>query len=148
MLPQTYNHLNTQQHGAVCENLACAAFILKGFEVYRSEYDDRGIDMFVRSPRGTSYRVQVKGTRPSVQPFIYEKNFHLDDDFLFVAIRLHEGTEPGIYVARGSEWSKQNGCIRYNRDGGEHGPYYEFSFAKQYEAQRASYLFATYADRL
>lgn len=148
MLPRKYSNLNPQQLGALGEGLAQAAFVISGFEVYLTHYDDRGVDLAVWSPRGRSYKAQVKATGPTVQPFIYERRFKATEDFLFVAIRLTDGLEPALYLAKGSEWLNPNGCIRHNASGGQAGPYYEFSFAPQYEAHRAQFLFGPYADTL
>lgn len=60
MLPKHYSHLNVIQKGVFGEAFAKMAFTLVAFEVYSSEYDDRGIDFVVRSPKGSFYSLQVK----------------------------------------------------------------------------------------
>jgi hypothetical protein len=148
MLPRQYSHLNDQQKGAVGEALARAAFILAGFEVYKTEYDDRGVDFVTRRPRSRFYSVQVKTTGPTVNPFIYESKFQLTDEFLFVAVRLVDGNEPAIYVARGSVWKSPSGCINFNPRGGAAGPYYEFKFTQADAVHLASFLFESYVKTL
>jgi hypothetical protein len=148
MLPHQYSHLNDQKKGAVGEALARATFILVGFEVYKTEYDDRGIDFVTRKPGSRFYSVQVKASGPTVNPFIYASKFQLTDEFLFVAVRLVDGKEPAIYVARGSVWKSPAGCINYNPKGGAAGPYYEFRFNQANTAYLTSFLFAPYVKTL
>ena len=155
MLPRTYSHLSKQQRGAIGEHLASAAFLLQGFEVYKSAVDDRGIDLIVRRPGGNYYRVQVKtvgqsaaAPQPKAQPFIKKDSFHIDDDFLFVAVRLREDSEAELFVARGSAWNKPIECIRFNDKGGDAGPYYEFNLGRQYDGFLTQFAFSTYVPQL
>ena len=148
MLPRRYSHLNDQQKCAVGENLARIAFILAGFEVYKSEYDDRGIDFVARRPGSRFYSVQVKATGATVNPCIYASKFHLTDEFLFVAVRLVDGELPAIYLARGFAWKSPSGCLGHNPDGGAAGGYYEFRFNQKDAAHLASFLFDSYVKAL
>ncbi len=124
------------------------AFTLEGFEVYTSDFDDRGIDFVTRSPNGTLYTVQVKTTGPTVSPFIYEKNFERSDYFLFVAVRIEDGVEPTIYIAKGTDWFSSDTCLHNNPGGGKAGPYYEMRFGSKYREQLAKYQFENYVSGL
>lgn len=115
---------NNLQKGAYGEALAKIMFIQSGFLVYTPEWDDRGVDFVVRksNPNGPMYDVQVKTTvRPKKEygkssnesnPCIYVNDSKgpmtsvdfLKDKFLFVAVRLIDGEEPILYLARGSDW--------------------------------------------
>ncbi|WP_182866630.1 DUF4365 domain-containing protein [Rhodopirellula sp. JC639] len=99
----TYQHLNTIQKGSFGEAYAKMAFTLEGFEVYDSEYDDRGVDFVVRSRSGKFFSVQVKSTDPTSNPFVKADKFISSSDYLLCAVRLTEGQQPAIYLARGSE---------------------------------------------
>ena len=148
MLPRKYSHLNDTQTGAFGEAFVRMAFGLAGFEVYASDCDDRGIDFVARMPAAHFYSAQVKTTRPGANPFIIKKKFQPTDQFLFVAVRLIEGKEPQIYLARGSEWNNPNGCLHYNPSGGRAGAYYEVRFAKSYESQLVRFRFHNYVPTL
>ena len=117
------------------------SFILEGFEVYYTEYDDRGVDFIVRDKKEIFYEVQVKTTGTTVNPFIYEEKFGKSDTFLFCAVRVEEGEPPSIYLAKGSDWDKDIQCLRYNPSGGKAGSYFEMSFAKKYQSELAELEF-------
>ncbi len=69
------------------------AFTLEGFEVYTTEYDDRGIDFVIRNNEGTCFSVQVKATSASASPFMFADKFEVPSEFLLCAVRLVEGVE-------------------------------------------------------
>lgn len=141
-------HFNTLQKGAFGEAFARMAFALKGIKVYTAEYDDRGVDFVLKTPRGVFYEAQVKTTGKSVNPFIYASKFRMEETFLFVAVRLTEGMEPELYVARATEWKEPNGCINFNSGGGNAGPYYEMSFAKKHQSSLDEYALKRYFSTL
>lgn len=145
-LRTSYAHLNTIQKGSFAEAYAKMAFTLEGFEVYSTEYDDRGVDFVIRNRSGKYYSVQVKATDRSANPFIYKSKFSATDDFLMCAVRLIEGEEPIIYLALCSDWDQNHGCLQFNQSGGNAGPYYEMRFAAKYERELSSFVFDQYAD--
>ncbi|TWT51304.1 hypothetical protein Pla22_40810 [Rubripirellula amarantea] len=151
MLRTSYAHLNTIQKGCFAEAYSKMAFTLEGFEVYDSEYDDRGIDFVCRSPGGVFYSVQVKATDTTsnqTNPFIFESKFQKTSDFLMCAVRLAEGFRPSIYLARGSDWGGTSECLGFNANGGNSGAYYEMRFAKRYADSIELHTFADYIHRL
>jgi len=148
MLKTTYQHLNTVQKGSFGEAFSKMAFTLEGFEVYASEYDDRGIDFIVRNSSGKYFSVQVKATDQSSNPFIKKDKFQVTDDFIFCAVRIIEGEPPVLYIARGSDWEQGIDCLNYNPNGGAIGPYYEIRFAGKYQEQLAQFEFRTYVERI
>src|SRR5206468_5647512 len=107
MLKTSYKHLNRIQKGSFAEAYAKMAFTLEGFEVYTTEYDDRGIDFVIRNNEGRYFSVQVKATGGAVSPFIYAEKFEASSDFLLCAVRLVEGKMPEIYLARGTDWNEE-----------------------------------------
>lgn len=148
MLKKNYKHLNTVQKGSFAEAYAKMAFTLEGFEVYTTEYDDRGIDFVIRNSTGRFYSVQVKATGHSANPFISESKFIDSEDFLVCAVRLVEGSEPSIYLARGCDWSEASDCLHYNASGGSAGPYYEVRFSDKHKQSLERHSFPVYIERL
>lgn len=148
MLKKNYKHLNTVQKGSFAEAYAKMAFTLEGFEVYTTEYDDRGIDFVIRNSTGRFYSVQVKATGHSANPFISESKFIDSEDFLVCAVRLGEGSEPSIYLARGCDWSEASDCLHYNASGGSAGPYYEMRFSNKNKQALERHSFPVYVEKL
>jgi hypothetical protein len=148
MLSTSYIHLNNIQKGCFAEAFAKMAFTLEAFEVYDTEYDDRGIDFITRAPNGSFLSVQVKATDQASNPFIVESKFQKTPDFLLCAVRLIEGHRPAIYLARGSDWDDTLDCLGYNPNGGTTGPYYEMRFAKKHSDAIELLSFTNYIHRL
>ena len=132
MLKTSYKHLNTIQKGSFAEAYAKMAFTLEGFEVYTTEYDDRGIDFVIRNSQGNFYSVQVKSTGETVNPFVYADKFESSPEFLVCVVRLIEGESPQLYLTRGSDWQEETDCLHFNPGGGDSGAYYEVRFANRY----------------
>jgi len=151
MLRTSYAHLNNIQKGSFAEAYAKMAFTLEGFEVYSTDYDDRGIDFVTRWPGGGFLSVQVKATDTTsseTNPNITESKFQKTSDFLLCAVRLAEGFQPKIYLARGSDWDDDGDCLAYNSKGGLSGSYYEMRFAKKYAEALDLLAFGNYIHRL
>lgn len=148
VLKTSYKHLNTVQKGSFAEAYAKMAFTLEGFEVYTTEYDDRGIDFVVRHKPGAYLSVQVKSTGVSANPFIYADNFQCSSDFLVCAVRLLEGRLPELYLARGTDWNHNKECLHINPGGGDAGPYYELRFSKKYSRSLEQHRFENYVQCL
>lgn len=148
MLKTTYKHLNKVQKGSFGEAFSKMAFTLEGFEVYSSEYDDRGIDFIVRNSSGKYFPVQVKTTDDRSNPFIKKDRFQETDEFIFCAVRIIESELPTLYIARGSEWKSNFECLNYNSNGGASGPYYEILFSAKYTKQLEQFEFRKYIDNI
>lgn len=150
MLRTSYKHLNNIQKGWFGATYSKLAFTLEGFEVYSSEYDDRGVDFVIRNKSGQFFSVQVKTTiDDTANPFIKKDKFHSCENFIFCAVRIIEGMKPTLYITRGSDWnSNKYECLNYNPNGGGHGPYYEICFASKYKDQLKDFEFQTYIERM
>ncbi|NRA39111.1 MAG: hypothetical protein HRU15_13285 [Planctomycetes bacterium] len=149
MLKTSYSHLNTIQKGYFGEAYAKMAFTLEGFEVYSTEYDDRGIDFVVRNTSGKFFSIQAKSFGDNVNPFIYADKFQCSDDFIFCAVHLSEGQQASVYVACGNEWEDEDlTCLHHNPGGGKSGPYYEMRFAHSYVEQLKQFAFHKYTERI
>lgn len=148
MLRTTYQHLNRIQKGAFAEAYAKMAFTLEGFEVYSTEFDDRGIDFVIRNTSGHFLSVQVKATMGSANPFIYKDKFSESPSFLFCAIRLIEGIQPEVYIARGTDWLEGKAYLAFNSFGGQAGAYYEMRFSEKYMLDLNAHKIEHYANQL
>lgn len=124
------------------------AFTLEGFEVYTTEYDDRGVDFVIRNSDGRFFSVQVKATGKSANPFILGDKFEASSDFLLCAVRLVEGNPPEIYLVRGTDWNEEQECLHFNPSGGNAGAYYELRFSKKYSESLKRYNFQNYVEQL
>lgn len=60
MKKHSWSHLNKQQVGTYAEYFVKMEFALHGFQVFKPEVDDRGVDFIVRRDAGPWYEVQVK----------------------------------------------------------------------------------------
>lgn len=143
-----FDDLNTIQKGSFGEAFARMAFTLERFEVYSSEYDDRGIDFVARSPSGIFYVVQVKTTDPKSNPFIFQSKFQRESNFIFAAVRINNRCLPELYVARGTDWEEHGGFLHFNPSGGKSGPYYEMRFATKHASERLHFEFSRYVKAL
>lgn len=148
MLKTSYKHLNRIQKGSFAEAYAKMAFTLEGFEVYTTEYDDRGVDFVIRNHDGKYFSVQVKATGKSANPFVYAESFHVSRDFLLCAVRLIEGEAPEIYLAAGTDWDEEKECLHFNPGGGNAGAYYELRFSKRYSESLERHRFENYVEQL
>jgi len=124
------------------------AFTLEGFEVYNTEYDDRGIDFVIRNSLGKFYSVQVKATDENSNPFIRKEKFQSSDDFMLCAVRLVENKPPSLYLALGVDWTKDTECLHFNPEGGASGPYYEMRFSNKYLDELSQHEFQIYIEKI
>ena len=124
------------------------AFTLEGFEVYRTEYDDRGIDFVIRNEERKYFSVQVKAVGESANPFVYADKFETTSDFLFCAVHLVEGKTPEIFLARGTDWNEEKEFLHFNPGGGKAGAYFEMRFAEKYAKSSERHRFENYVHAL
>lgn len=148
MMKTSYKHLNNIQKGSFAEAYAKMAFTLEGFEVYTTEYDDRGVDFVIRNNQGNYFSVQVKATGESANPFVYAEKFERSSEFVFCAVRLVEGEMPQLYLARGADWPEGRECLHFNPGGGNAGAYYEMRFSRKASPTLKQHCFENYIHRL
>lgn len=104
-----WNHLNKQQVGAYAEYFVKMEFTMHGFQVYRTEVDDRGIDFVVRYERGPFLQVQVKALRSdSGYVFLQKSKFQLADDLYLALGLLLESQPPKLYLIPSTVWLAPN----------------------------------------
>lgn len=147
-LSYNYSHLNTVQKGSFGESYARMAFTLAGFEVYPSEYDDRGIDFIVRHAQTGFMEIQSKATGLTANPFIYEDKFQPSSTFYMCALVLIDGQEPDLYLVRGDQWAEGMGCLNIGAGGESGRRYYELRLAEKYRDELDGLRFSSVIDRL
>lgn len=72
-----WSRLNHMQLGRYAEYLVMMEFTASGFDVYRAEVDDKGIDFVIRQGPDTFYDVQVKSVRRLNYVFMRKSKFQL-----------------------------------------------------------------------
>ena len=63
MMKSDWSKLNKLQIGKFAEYYMNMEFTLKGYQVYSTEIDDRGIDFVVKNSTGKHFDIQVKSIR-------------------------------------------------------------------------------------
>jgi hypothetical protein len=133
----TWAHLSGQQLGGFAEHLVVMRFAQLGMQVFRSDVDDRGIDLVVRkdptSPGGLAsyWDVQVKslriGPRKGGYAFMRKSIFDLRRNLLLALVLFVEGEAPHAFLIPAKRWKKPDKmfCDRdYGQDGQTSKPEY------------------------
>jgi hypothetical protein len=112
-----WSRLNNQQVGAYTEYFVKMELTMYGFQVYRTEVDDRGIDFIARRGSGPFIEVQVKSLRPRPSGYVFlQKEKFMPREGLFLALGLlFEGQPPELFLIPSSVW-KEPGGIFVSRD--------------------------------
>lgn len=79
-----------------------------GFQVYRTEVDDRGIDFVVRYENNPFLCIQVKSTRALNYVFVRKDKFFLTNENFLALVLLEERKEPALYLIPGVTWKQPN----------------------------------------
>lgn len=80
---------------------------------------------------------------------IYGDKFEKPENFIFCAIPLIESENIDMYIARGSDWKRDDiHCLHYVEGGGKTGSYYEISFAKKYATDIEQFKFENYVKHI
>src|SRR5579862_1545467 len=94
-----WNLLNKQQVGAYAEYFVKMELTMRGFQVYRTEVDDRGLDFVARYQRGPFIPVQVKSVRGPGYVFAEKAKFHLEEPNLHLALAIfRQGDQPDLFL--------------------------------------------------
>ena len=72
-----WSHLNHLQVGRYAEYFFKMQFVLRGFDVYTAEVDDRGIDFVLRQEPNRYWDVQVKSIRNTGYVFFPKSKFRI-----------------------------------------------------------------------
>ncbi len=105
-----WSGLNKQQVGAYTEYFVMMELTMYGFQVYKTEVDDRGIDFVARHANGPFIEVQVKSVRPHPSGYVFmQKEKFVLQDSLFLALGLlFDGRMPELYLVPSIVWKEPN----------------------------------------
>jgi hypothetical protein len=101
-----WSRLNKQQVGAYAEYFVKMELTMYGFQVYRTEVDDRGIDFIARYQDGPFIEVQVKSVRSIGYVFMQKEKFKLRQGLYLALGFLFEGQPPDLYLIPSLVWEK------------------------------------------
>lgn len=104
----SWKHLSRQQVGAYAEYFVKMQLTLKGFEVYSSEIDDRGIDFVARLRPAPFIEIQVKSIRKSGYVFMQKSKFPLNSDRYLALVIFNEASAPEISIIPASRWTTRD----------------------------------------
>jgi hypothetical protein len=92
------------QLGRYAEYLVMMEFTASGFDVYRAEVDDKGIDFVIRQGPDTYYDIQVKSVRQLNYVFMRKSKFEPRPNLLLALVLFDDGQEPDAYLIPSAEW--------------------------------------------
>ncbi|MEI2608276.1 MAG: hypothetical protein V9G20_06550 [Candidatus Promineifilaceae bacterium] len=108
MYQHEWNRINHLQIGKYAEYLAKMEFVIRGFDVYASEVDDRGIDFILRLNPNLYIDVQVKSVRSFNYVFFPKHTFQLRDNLLAVLAIMMQGQPVELYLIPALTWLNPN----------------------------------------
>jgi hypothetical protein len=107
-----WNELNHLQVGRYAEYYAMMEFTSYGYEVYKTEVDDHGVDFVVKAPKTSEfYEVQVKSLRKSNYVYIPKEKFPMDDHRLVCFLKFTDGRMPDVYLIPLTAWKAPNAVL-------------------------------------
>lgn len=107
----TWSRLSPLQVGRYAEYFVMMEFTKRGFQVYSSEVDDRGIDFVIRKNRGHFYEIQVKSLRTGGYTFCEKKKMILTHERLVALCLFEDGYEPKLYLIPSLEWRQPTALL-------------------------------------
>ncbi len=110
-----WSRLNKQQVGAYAEYFIKMELTMYGFQVYKTEVDDRGIDFIARHGEGSFIEVQVKSLRSVGYLFMQKDKFNLRQNLYLALGLLFEGQPPDLYLIPSLVWARPD-SIFVSRD--------------------------------
>jgi len=103
-----WSRLNKQQVGAYTEYFVKMELTMYGFQVYKTEVDDRGIDFVARYEQGPFFEIQVKSVRSPGYVFMQKDKFSPRENLYLSLGYLEEGKEPQLYLIPSLDWLKDS----------------------------------------
>ena len=100
-MPNTeWSKLNNLQLGRYAELYAKMEFLSYGFDVYPAEVDDHGVDLLIKTEKGTYYEVQVKSVYKSKYVILKNESRR----YLVCLMIFIDGQLPKMYLIPTSAW--------------------------------------------
>ncbi len=103
-------HLTPLQVGRYAEHFVVMELVRYGFDVYRCEVDDRGIDFVIRH-EGSYTDLQVKAVRDGGYIFFRKDNFQPRPNLVAAIVILSEGKLPELFLLPSTLWAQPNGVF-------------------------------------
>jgi len=104
MVDVDWSQLNHLQLGRYAEYLVAMEFTRSGLGVFRSEVDDRGIDLAVRNDHGDFFEIQVKSVFKSSYVFFQKDKFPISKRLYAAVVRFAAGTDPIVWLIPSLVW--------------------------------------------
>ncbi|SRR6266480_4509023 len=107
-------HLNKLQKGSYGVHFAKMEFAMRGFLVFTSDVDDRGIDFVVRNDNGKHFDIQVKAITDKNYTYIKQSKFA--PSLWVTLIVLKARLEPRLYLLNRPDWDvNKTGLLKLNK---------------------------------
>ena len=141
--------LNHLQLGRYAEYFAMMEFTMYGFDVYRTEVDDRGIDFIIRKGVDQYYDVQVKSVRNFNYTFFPKHLFTPRKSLLAAVIIFIQDQRPQLYLIPSVAW-KNPDALLVSRDyeGKKSKPEWGLNLSKKNRYLLDEYTFDQVVERL
>jgi hypothetical protein len=144
-----WESLNNQQVGAYTEYFVKMELTMYGFQVYKTEVDDRGIDFVARFKRGPYIEVQVKSLRSLGYVFMEKTKFQLHEHTYLALGLLVENQAPKLFLVPSIIWRAPNDVfVERNYEGLKGKPEWGLNISKKNMPTLQEYAFETTVDRL
>jgi len=101
-----WSRMTHLQLGRHAELLVTLEFLRCGYEVYRAEVDERGIDLLVRTRDGGVFDIQVKSSRNLNYIFYRKESFPLRENVYGGAVLYLEKNPPQAFLIPSIVWSE------------------------------------------
>jgi hypothetical protein len=140
--PNYWEHLTSQQLGRYAEYFVKMQFVLRGFEVYSSEVDDRGIDFVLRYEPGHYWDVQVKSILRSEYLYMKKDKFCIRKNLLIALVLFVNGREPDLFLIPAARWESPDGMFVDNDyEGLKSVPEYGLRLSRRWREKLAAFDF-------
>lgn len=111
-----WSNLSTLQLGRYAEYFVMMEFTMFGFDVYKSEVDDKGIDFVIRKDGKIYYDIQVKSVRSLNYIFMPKDKFPLRNNLFLAFIIFSDGERPHLYLIPSLDWESKPSKLLVNYD--------------------------------
>ncbi len=141
---------NKLQIGKYAEYFVMMELTRYGFQVYRTEVDDRGIDFVCRYEYGPFIEVQVKSVRGDVGYIFMEKDkFLLRKELYLVLVLFSDAQLPTLYLMPSIEWEKPHDVfVSRDYEGKESKPEWGLNISHKNMHVLEKYRFEQVIDQL
>jgi len=141
----SYEHLNHLQVGKIGEYWAKIFLTLKGYDVYTTDVDNKGIDFIVRTDNENHLDIQVKTIRQN-SGYVYItkdtwKN-ELRQNLFLILVQLNDFQIPRVYYIPSTVWNNPTDLFtdkNYDKEGQKSKPEWGINISKKNMTQLEKY---------